>query len=377
MKVPFLELKRGYSELKAEFDAAYHRVMDSGRYLLGKELETFESEYAAFCGTKHSIGVGCGLDALSLIITAIGIGNGDEVIVPSHTFIATWLAVSSSGARPVPVETLPGAFNMDPARIEEVVTPRTRAIIPVHLYGHPADMDQICAIANRHGIPVIEDNAQAQGARFDNRRTGGIGNAGAHSFYPGKNLGAFGDGGAVTTNDGQLAAKIRALRNYGSKVKYYYEYRGVNSRLDELQSAFLRVKLDHLDEWNQRRSRIAEIYQDGLSHLCETHSLGLPILSDRVDPVWHLYVITHPRRNELRRILAADGIETLIHYPIPPHLSAAYAQYFDHVRLPMAEGLAKEVFSLPMGPHMTESEALFVIDRICAAAKKIDGCRTN
>ena len=221
MNVPFLELKPTYLELKDEFDAAYHRVMDSGWYLLGKELEAFESEFAAYCETKHCIGVANGLDALHLIVRACGIGPGDEVIVPSNTFIATWLAVSYAGATPVPVEPDPRTYNLDPARIEAAITPRTRAIMPVHLYGQPADMDAINAIARRHGLKVIEDSAQAQGARYKGRRTGGLGDAAGHSFYPGKNLGAFADAGAVTTNDAQLADRVRTLRNYGSKVKYH------------------------------------------------------------------------------------------------------------------------------------------------------------
>jgi dTDP-4-amino-4,6-dideoxygalactose transaminase len=243
MKVSFLELKPTYLEFKDEFDAAYHRVMDSGWYLLGKELEAFESEFAQYCETKYCFGVANGLDALHLIVRAYGIGAGDEVIVPSNTFIATWLAVSYAGATPVPVEPDPITYNLDPNRIEAAITPRTRAIMPVHLYGQPADMDLIYEIARKHKLKVIEDSAQAQGARYKGRRTGGLGDAAGHSFYPGKNLGAFADAGAVTTNDQELADRVRTLRNYGSKVKYHYEAQGINSRMDELQAAFLRIKL--------------------------------------------------------------------------------------------------------------------------------------
>src|SRR5580692_7393254 len=260
MKVPFLELKPTYAELRADFDAAYHRVMDSGWYLLGNEIESFETEFAKYCEAKHCIGVGNGLEALHLILRAYGIGEGDEVIVPSNTYIATLLAVSYAGARPVPVEPDPRTYNIDPAAIEAAVTPRTKAILPVHLYGQPADMDAINQIAARHGLKVIEDNAQAQGARYKGRVTGGLGDAAGHSFYPGKNLGAFGDGGAVTTNDAELAERIRTLRNYGSKKKYYNDSKGYNSRLDELQAAFLRVKLKRLDEWNKRRAEVARRY---------------------------------------------------------------------------------------------------------------------
>ena len=243
MSVPFLDFSGPYDELKAELDDAYARFMRSGWYILGKEVDSFEEEYAGYCGTKYCIGVGNGLDALHLILRAWGIGPGHEVIVPSNTYIATWLAVSYAGATPVPVEPDSRTFNIDPARIEAAVTPRTRAIIPVHLYGQPADMDPIMNIAEKHGLKVIEDAAQAQGARYKERRTGSIGHAAGHSFYPGKNLGAFGDGGAVTTNDAELADRVRALRNYGSSKKYYNDYKGFNSRLDELQAAFLRVKL--------------------------------------------------------------------------------------------------------------------------------------
>ena len=314
MKVPFLELKSTYVELKEEFDAAYHRVMDSGWYLLGNELHAFESEFAEYCEAKYCIGVANGLDALHLIVRALGIGAGDEVILPSNTFIATWLAVSYAGATPVPVEPDPLTYNLDPARIEAAITLRTKAIMPVHLYGQPADMDPINEIAGRHGLKVIEDSAQAQGARYKGRRTGSLGDAAGHSFYPGKNLGAFADAGAVTTNDPNLADRLRTLRNYGSTQKYHYDAQGINSRMDELQAAFLRIKLRRLDEWNARRVEIAAIYDSQLLTL--NSQLVLPYVPAWVEPSWHLFAIRHPRRDDLQKHFADQGIQTIIHYPI-------------------------------------------------------------
>jgi dTDP-4-amino-4,6-dideoxygalactose transaminase len=357
MNVPFLELKPTYLELKHEFDAAYHRVMDSGWYLLGGELEAFEAEFAAYCEAKHCIGVANGLDALHLIVRAYGIGPGDEVIVPSNTFIATWLAVSYAGATPVPVEPDPVTHNLNPVLIEAAITPRTKAIMPVHLYGQPADMDPINEIARNHGLKVIEDSAQAQGARYKGRRTGALGDAAGHSFYPGKNLGAFADAGAVTTNDPELADRVRTLRNYGSRQKYHYEVQGINSRLDELQAAFLRVKLRYLDAWNSRRSDIAAQYQAGLSAAVCT----LPIIPAWATSAWHLFVIRHPERDALQAKLAAAGIGTIIHYPVPPHRSQAYPGSWD---LPLADELAATVLSLPIGPHLTADQVAAVIAAI-------------
>jgi dTDP-4-amino-4,6-dideoxygalactose transaminase len=369
MNVPFLELKPTYDELKPEFDAAYHRVMDSGWYLLGRELEAFETEFAAYCEARHCIGVANGLDALHLIVRAYGIGAGDEVIVPTNTFIATWLAVSYAGAKPVPVEPDPLTHNLDPAQIEAAITPRTRAIMPVHLYGQPADMDAINELARRHGLKVIEDSAQAQGARYKGRRTGALGDAAGHSFYPGKNLGAFADAGAVTTNDPELADRVRTLRNYGSKKKYHYEAKGINSRLDELQAAFLRVKLRKLDEWNARRRTLAELYHSQLSTL---HSqLVLPSVPEWADPVWHLFVVRHPKRDELQRCLAGAEIGTLIHYPVPPHLSSAYADGgWARGAFPIAETLAETVLSLPISPHTSEEQADHVIKALYHAVQR-------
>ncbi len=345
MKVPFLDLKASCLELKEELDAAYHRVMESGWYILGEEVEAFERELAAYCEAKHCIGVGNGLDALHLILRAYGIGEGDEVIVPSNTYIATWLAVSYAGATPVPVEPDVRTFNINPDLIEAAITPKTRAIMPVHLYGHAADMDPINVIAKRHGLKVIEDAAQAHGACYKGRRTGSLGDSAGFSFYPGKNLGAFGDGGAVVTNDGELADKVRALRNYGSRVKYENEAKGFNSRLDEMQAAFLRVKLKFLDEWNDRRRAIAIQYSNQLS------DLGLPFVPDWAEPVWHLYVIRSKHRDALKTHLEQCGILTVIHYPTPPHRQPCYTEYGER-RLRVTEMLASEVLSLPMSPAM-------------------------
>jgi dTDP-4-amino-4,6-dideoxygalactose transaminase len=355
VKVPFLDLAGPYDEIKLELDEAYARFMRSGWYILGKEVDSFEEEYAGYCGAKYCIGVGNGLDALHLILRAWGIGPGDEVIVPSNTYIATWLAVSHAGATPVPVEPDPRTFNIDPDRIDAALTSRTRAIIPVHLYGQPADMDPIMSLAEKHGLKVIEDAAQAQGARCKERRTGSIGHAAGHSFYPGKNLGAFGDGGAVTTNDAELADRVRALRNYGSCKKYYNDYKGFNSRLDELQAAFLRVKLAKLDEWNERRRAIARYYIDGLRDIPD---LTLPFVPEWAEPVWHLFVVRHPRRDELQEKLTAAGVGTLIHYPVPPHFSGAYAEGNGATGgLLIAENIAATVLSLPMGPHLMAEQA--------------------
>jgi dTDP-4-amino-4,6-dideoxygalactose transaminase len=348
--IPFLDMKSVYAELKPELDAAYARVMESGWYVLGKEVEAFEAEYAAFCGTRHCIGVGNGLEALELVLRAWNIGPGDEVIVPSNTYIASWLAVTAVGAAVVPVEPTPNGPNIDPERLAAAITPRTRAIMPVHLYGEPADMDAIMALAARHGLRVVEDVAQAQGSKVRGRRAGALGQAGAHSFFPTKNIGAFGDGGAVTTDDPALADRLRALRNYGSKVKYVNIERGFNSRLDEVQAAFLRVKLKHLDRWNGQRRAVAARYDDRLAGI---PGLGLPRAPQWAEPVWHLYVVRTERRAELMKALEAAGIGSLIHYPIPPHRQQAYADLgLPEGSFPLAESLAETVLSLPMGPHM-------------------------
>ena len=348
--IPFLDMKSAYAELKPDLDAAYHRVMESGWFVLGKEVEAFEAEYAAFCGARHCIALGNGLEALELVLRGWDIGPGDEVIVPSNTYIATWLAVTAVGATVVPVEPTPEGPNIDPERIAAAITPRTRVIMPVHLYGEPADMEAIAALAARHGLKVVEDVAQAQGSKVRGRRAGSLGDAGAHSFFPTKNIGAYGDGGAVTTDDAALAGRLRALRNYGSRVKYVNIERGYNSRLDELQAAFLRVKLRHLDDWNERRRVLAARYTDRLAGI---PGLGLPRAPQWAEPVWHLYVVRTARRAELVAALDKAGIGSLIHYPIPPHLQQAYADLaLPRGTFPLAETLAETVLSLPMGPHL-------------------------
>jgi dTDP-4-amino-4,6-dideoxygalactose transaminase len=366
LSVPFLDLAAPYEELRSGIDEAVQRVLSGGWYLLGGELRAFEEEYAAFCGARECIGVGNGLDALHLILRAMEIGPGDEVIVPSNTFIASWLAVSQTGATPVPVEPDPRTYNLDPARIEAAVTGRTRAIMAVHLYGQPADMDAIGEVAARHGLRVVEDAAQAQGARCRGRRAGALGDAAAWSFYPGKNLGALGDAGAVTTDDPELAERIRVLRNYGSRVKYVHEVEGVNSRLDEIQAAVLRVKLGRLDEWNARRRAVAAVYGEALAD----SPLVLPHVPEWAEPVWHLYVVRAPRRDELQRALAEQGIGTLVHYPTPPHLQGAYRSLgMGPGTFPISEEIHREVLSLPIGPHLAVEDARFVADAVRAALR--------
>ena len=349
--IQFLDMKAPYVELKHDLDAAYQRVMESGQYVLGVEVECFESEFAKYCGTAHCVGVGNGLDAMHLVLRAWGIGPGDEVIVPSNTYIATWLAVTYSGAIPVPVEPSEETYNIDSHRLEAAITPRTKAIIPVHLYGQPADMESINRTARKYGLRVLEDAAQGHGARYRGRRVGSLAEAAAFSFYPGKNLGALGDSGAVTTDDPDLAAKLRKLRNYGSAVKYVNDLRGFNSRLDEVQAALLRVKLRHLDEWNQRRRVVAAWYE---SHLREYFpEILLPRVPDEIAPCWHLFVVRTGNRAKIQEALHGAGLGTLIHYPIPPHLQHAYSDLgLGRGALPLAERLADEVLSLPMGPHL-------------------------
>jgi dTDP-4-amino-4,6-dideoxygalactose transaminase len=360
--IPFLDLKSPYLELKAELDEAYYRVMNSGWYILGEEVDAFEQEFAQYCGVRQCVSVGNGLEALHLILRALKIGPGDEVIVPSNTYIATWLAVTYAGATPIPVEPVEGTANLDPDRIEAAITPRTRAILPVHLYGQIAEMDRIQEIAERHQLQVVEDAAQAQGARFLNRMGGAWGDAAGTSFYPGKNLGAFGDAGAVLTNDEEVASQVRILRNYGSRQKYFNEVQGYNSRLDPLQAAFLRVKLRHLDGWNERRKAIAELY---LQVLKGVDDILLPSVAQNSRPVWHQFVIRYARRDELQNHLNELGIGTMIHYPVPPHLSMAY-QCMGKGRgsFPIAERLAETVLSLPIGPHLTLEDAQVVAESL-------------
>jgi dTDP-3-amino-3,4,6-trideoxy-alpha-D-glucose transaminase len=358
--VPFLDLDAGYRELAPDLGAAQRRVMESGRYVLGPEVEKFEREFAAYCGVAECVTVASGLDALTLALRALGVRRDDEVIVPAHTFIATWLAVSALGARPVPVDCLAATGNLDVAALERAIGPRTRAIVPVHLYGQPADMDALGELAAHHHIPLLEDAAQAHGATVGRRRAGSLGHAAAFSFYPGKNLGAFGDGGAVTTDDAALAETLRALRNYGSQEKYVHTIQGSNSRLDEIQAACLRVKLGRLDAWNARRREVAARY---LAEIVARPELALPEVAPGREPVWHLFVVRTPQRDALQAHLAARGIETLVHYPTPPHRAGAYAHERDWPALPVAEELADTVLSLPIGPHMSAPDA----DRVIAA----------
>lgn len=365
---PFLDLKAINAELREDLRAAFDRVLDSGWYVMGDELKAFESEYAAYCGARHCVGVANGLDALVLALRAMGIGPGDEVIVPSNTYIASWLAVTTLGATPVPVEPDPRTCNIDPARVEAAITPRTRALMPVHLYGQAADLAPLLEIAQRHGLKVVEDGAQAHGARYRDVPVGGHGHAVAWSFYPGKNLGALGDGGAVTTQDPALADRIRVLRNYGSRVKYHNEVVGTNSRLDELQAALLRVKLKHLDHDNARRTLVAQRYLDGL---CGP-GLVLPTVPAFATPVWHLFVVRHPQRDALAQRLARAGVGTVIHYPVPPHLQPAYAHLgLPEGSLPVAEAIHREVLSLPMGPTQTRAQTAAVIAAVNAAVAEL------
>ena len=362
--IPFLDLGAAYREIKPEIDAAMQRVLDSGWYILGPEVEAFETEWAAYCGSAHAVGLANGLDALILALRALDVGPGDEVIVPSNTYIATWLAVSAVGARPVPVEPDPATHNIDPARIAATLTERTKAILPVHLYGQPADLDPIVAIARTNGLAVVEDAAQAHGTSYRGRRIGAHGDIVCWSFYPGKNLGALGDAGAITTDNPDLAERIRVLRNYGSRVKYVNEVQGANSRLDPLQAAVLRVKLGHLDTWTERRRALAARYLAGLAGT----ELILPHVPDWADPAWHLFVVRTKAREALQTRLTAAGIGTLIHYPIPPHMQAAYADMkFAPSALPLARQLADEVLSLPIGPNLSPDDVETVLDRVKGA----------
>lgn len=360
MKVPFLDVAATYLELKDEIDDAVMRVLSGGAYILGREVQQFEEMYADYCSSAHTIGVGNGLEAMFLALLAMDIGPGDEVIVPANTYIATWLAVSHTGARPIPVEPDPVSCNIDPERIEDAITPRTRAIIAVHLYGYPAKIDRINEISRRHGLFLLEDAAHAHGAVYMGKRIGTHGDAVAWSFFPSKNLGAFGDGGGITTNNTELANKIRSLRNYGSTQKYFNEVKGYNSRLDPIHAATLRVKLAYLDSWNARRNRTAEVYRSRL--------IGLDILlppgqiNDLITPAWHVFVIRTAAREALQQHLADHGVETLIHYPVPPHHQKAYQSHSD-LSFPISEQMASQCLSLPIGPHLKDEQ----VDQVCAS----------
>ena len=363
--LPFLDLKAVNLRQRDALHGALERVLQSGWLVLGEETRAFEHEWAAYCGVAHAVGVGNGLEAMHLVLRAWGIGAGDEVIVPSNTYIATWLAVTHAGATPVPVEPEATSFNIDPRRVEVAITARTRAIIAVHLYGRAADMTALTAVARHHGLRVLEDAAQAHGARHGGRRTGALADAAAFSFYPGKNLGALGDGGAVTTDDARLAERLRSLRNYGSKVKYHNDEPGFNSRLDELQAAVLRAKLPLLDADNDHRRMLARAYHEGLEGIA---GLQRPAFDE--GSVWHLYVVHHARRDALATHLQRAGIGTLVHYPVPPHRQPAYAGLgLVEGALPIAEAMHRGVLSLPIGPTMTRDD----VAHVCAAVRCFEG----
>ena len=362
MKILFNNLKSINESINFELRNAFSRVLESGSYINGEELNLFELEFGKYVNTKYCIGVGNGLDALSLILKALGIGFGDEVIVPANTFIATWLSVSNLGAKPIPVDPDINTYNIDPNLIEDKISKNTKAIVVVHLYGQPAEMEPIMLIAKKHNLKVIEDAAQAHGASYKSKMIGSIGDAAAFSFYPGKNLGALGDGGAVTTNDQLIAQKVRLFSNYGSVEKYIHEEKGVNSRLDELQAAFLRVKLKYLDNWNKSRIKIAERYNEELL----STNLKLPYCSNCKKHVWHLYVVRSGNRDSIRDKLLRYGIQVLYHYPIPPYKQNAYKGYYKslHNELLISSKIAKEIISLPISPDLNESELEYIIDSI-------------
>lgn len=360
MNIPFVNFAPAHDAIRDEMKQAFDQVYDSNWFVLGKQVEAFEQAYAAFNQTSSCVGISNGLDALHIALKVLGVGPGDEVIVPSNTYIATLLAVSYVGAKPVMVEPDPETYNIDANRIEAALTPATKAIMPVHLYGQACNMEAIMDIAGKHHLFVVEDNAQAQGATYSGKLTGSWGHINGTSFYPGKNLGALGDAGAVTTNDISLARKAEILRNYGSEKKYYNEVIGHNMRLDELQAAFLSVKLKHLPEWTRQRQQIAAWYGEALA---DAAHIVLPKVADKATHVYHLYVIRTERRDELQAYLAAEGIGTLIHYPIPAHMQKAYASLgFQKGDFPIAEEIARTCLSLPMWPGMTKDDVSIVAE---------------
>lgn len=366
-KVPFLDLAQAHAELAGELEAALSRVVHSGRYVRGAEVELFEQEFAEYCGQKFAVGVGNGLEALQLTLEAMGIGHGDEVLVSAHTSIATWLAITHAGAQPVPVEPDPDTMVIDPARVEQAIGPRTAAILPVHLYGMPADMEALAQLAHRHDLAMVEDASQAHGARLRGRQLGSSSNAAAYSLYPTKNLGALGDAGIVCCNDLGLADRVRVLANYGEHRRYENELRGHNSRLDELQAALLRVKLEQLEEWNGRRGARAKQY---LELLAGCAGLALPSITEGALPVWHQFVIRLQNRDLIREQLAERGIETLVHYPTPPHRSGAYAS--ERLGpLPITERLATSVLSLPISPQLSETACTEVCGAVIASVAAV------
>lgn len=363
MQVKFGELQREYIDLRLELDVAVQRVLASGWFILGSELDKFEGALAAYIGVGHCVGCASGTEAIALALMAVDVGSNHEVITVAHTAVPTISAISMAGARPVFVDIRPDTCLMDVSQVETAITPSTRAILPVHLYGQCVDMDSLLAVAARHGIPVIEDCAQASGATYCGRKSGSMGEMAAFSFYPSKNLGCYGDGGAVLTNDLMLAEKVKMLRNYGQRRRYHHEVIGINSRLDELQAAILSAKLPHLDEWNQRRRQIAEQYTAGLAGL----PVQVPVQASKGVHVYHLYVIQVADRNRLQAFLEDRGIQTLIHYPIPAHLQPAYA-YLGYTTgaLPVTERVAGAILSLPIYPQLSDDEVCQVIESIRA-----------
>lgn len=361
MNIPFLDFKPMHSEIEKEMTEKFSEVYNSYWYVLGKQVDEFEKEFADYCGVKYCVGVGNGLEALTLILKAYGIGEGDEVIVPSNTYIATALAVSYVRAKPVFVEPNMNTYNIDPTLIEKAITKNTKAIIAVHLYGQAADMDAINEVAKKYGLKVIEDSAQAHGTLYKGKKTGALGDASGCSLYPGKNLGALGDAGVVTTKDKELADKVKILRNYGSDKKYHNLYKGLNSRLDELQAGLLRVKLQYLDKWNNDRKRVAKLYLEGINN----SKITLPFVPDYTDPNWHVFIIRTENRDGFQNHLKENGIGTLIHYPIPMHLQPAYEDLeFKKGDFPISEKIADEVLSLPMWYGMKNEEIEYVIEKI-------------
>ncbi|MFM7079936.1 MAG: DegT/DnrJ/EryC1/StrS family aminotransferase [Bacteroidota bacterium] len=368
MTIPYLDLKGINLSHRERLLKSFEEVLNGGWYILGEHVQRFEQEYAKFNETKHCVGVANGLDALILSLKALNIGPGDEVIVPSNTYIATWLAVSYVGAVPVPVEPRIETYNINPDLIEEKITSKTKAIIPVNLYGQAAELKHICSIANKHNLFVIEDNAQAQGAFHDGKAAGSWGDINATSFYPGKNLGALGDAGAITTNNASYDVSVRVLRNYGSQKKYYNEIKGINSRLDELQAAFLSVKLQTLQQDNDERGRLAKMYDEALSQVGD---IILPAIAENSTSIHHIYLIRTHLRDDLQRHLSGKNIGTMIHYPIPPHLQQAYSELpYKKGGFPIAEEVADTCLSLPLYPGMGEDAIGYVSAQIQAFFKK-------
>ena len=362
MKVKFLDLTHTHRPLHELMKGKFEELLNNNLYILGEHVERFEEAYAAYCNVKYCTGVANGLDALTICLKLLNIKQGDEVIVPSNTYIATWLAVSVVGATPVPAESCLNTYNIDPQLIEEAITPRTKGIIPVHLFGQPCEMDAIISVAQKYNIAIVEDNAQAHGAKYKNKPTGSFGVVNATSFYPTKNLGALGDAGAITTDSEELSKRSLALRNYGSREKNYNEERGMNSRLDEIQAAFLEIKLAHLDQWNMERNSIAEKYAAQLKGVGD---LVLPEIIPEATSVFHQYVIRTGKRNELQKFLSVNEIETSIHYPVPPHLQRAYAELnYKKGDLPVAEEIAKTCLSLPIYPGLTDEQIDHVVEKI-------------